>query len=66
MKTPYDKLAKIYRNCFGHMTKMAVTPIYGSNPLKSPEPEGRCPWDLVCGMQGHQICSKSRSYVELT
>ena len=31
MKTPYDRLAKIYTNC--HMTKMATTPIYGKNPL---------------------------------
>ena len=23
MKTPYNKLAKIYANYFGHMTKMA-------------------------------------------
>ena len=27
MKTPYDKLAKMYTNCFGHMTKMAAMPI---------------------------------------
>ena len=27
-------LAKIYTNYFGHMTKMAATPIYGKNPLK--------------------------------
>ena len=35
---------------FGHMTKMAATPIYGKNPLKilSPEPEGLGPWDFVC------------------
>ena len=29
METPYNKLAKIYANCFGHMTKMADTFIYG-------------------------------------
>ena len=29
MKTPGDKLAKIYTNCCGHMTKMADIPIYG-------------------------------------
>ena len=34
MKTPYNKLAKIYANMFGHMTKMANMPIYGKNPLK--------------------------------
>ena len=33
MKTPYDRLAKIYTYCTGHMTKMATTPIYGKNPL---------------------------------
>ena len=33
MKTPYDRLAKIYTNCTGHMTKMATASIYGKNPL---------------------------------
>ena len=48
MKTPYDKLGKIYTNCFGHMTIMADMPIYGKTPLKSSqEPEGPWPWDLV-------------------
>ena len=28
VKTSYDKLAKIYMKYFGHMTKMAATPIY--------------------------------------
>ena len=32
-KTPYDKLAKIYTNCSGHMTKMANMPIYCKNAL---------------------------------
>ena len=31
MKTPYNRLAKIYTNCTGHMAKM--TPIYGKNSL---------------------------------
>ena len=35
MKTPYNKLAKIYTNCIGHLTKMADMPIYGKNPLKN-------------------------------
>ena len=35
MKTPYDKLAKIYTNYFGHIAEIAATPIYGRNPLKS-------------------------------
>ena len=34
MKTTYDKLAKIYTTFFGHIAKMAATPIYGKNPLK--------------------------------
>ena len=29
MKTLYDRLAKIDTNGFGHMIKMATTPIYG-------------------------------------
>ena len=33
MKTPYDRLAKIYTNCTGHMTEMTAMPIYGKNPL---------------------------------
>ena len=39
---PYDKLAKIFTNCSGRMTKIADIPIYGKNPLKSffQEPEG--------------------------
>ena len=34
MTTPYDWLAKIYTNCYGHMTKMATVPIYGKKLLK--------------------------------
>ena len=33
MTTPYDWLAKIDTNCYGHMTKMATMPIYGKNSL---------------------------------
>ena len=33
MNTPYDRLAKIFTNCTGYMTKMATTPMYGKNPL---------------------------------
>ena len=29
MRSPYDRLANIYTNCSGHMTKMATTPICG-------------------------------------
>ena len=53
MKTPYDRLAKIYTNCTRHMTKMATMPVYGKNPLNifSLEPKGQWPWDL------DQVCS---------
>ena len=34
MKTSYDRLAKIYTNCYGHMTKMATTHIYSKKPFK--------------------------------
>ena len=33
MTTPYDWLAKIGTKCYGHMTKMATTLIYGKNYL---------------------------------
>ena len=52
MKTPYDKLAKIYTKYYGHMTKMAATPIYGKNPLKIFFSRTSRPvtWDLVCSI----------------
>ena len=33
MTTPYDWLAKICTNCYGHITKMATKHIYGKNYL---------------------------------
>ena len=33
MRTPYDWLAKTYKNCYGHMTNMTTMPIYGKNSL---------------------------------
>ena len=33
MTTPYDWFVKICTNCYGHMTKIATTPIYGKNYL---------------------------------
>ena len=35
VKTPYDELAKIYVKYFGHMTKMATTPIYEKKTFKN-------------------------------
>ena len=34
IKTPYDKLAKSFTNCFGHMTKMDDIRIYGKKSYK--------------------------------
>ena len=50
MKTPYDRLAKIYTNCTGHMTKMVTMPIYGRNPLNTIFSETKRPMALVCSI----------------
>ena len=52
MKTPYDRLAKIYTNCAGHMTKMATMPIYGKNALNKffSGTKSQWLWDLVCSI----------------
>ena len=50
MKTPYDRLAKNYTNCTGHMTKMATMPIYGKNPLNILFSETKKPMALGLGM----------------
>ena len=49
MTTPYDWLAKIITNCYGHMTKMAI---YGKtlHISSSLEPKGHWLWDLVCSI----------------
>ena len=44
---------KIYTNELGHMTNMAVMPIYGKILKKSSssaEPIDRCPWNFVCSI----------------
>ena len=52
MKTPYDKLAKIYANYFG----LAATPIYGKNPinllLKNQAANDLWTWYVALGMWG--------------
>ena len=52
MKTPYDKSAKIYTKYFGHMTKMAATPIYGKNLLQNQKASDLETWYVVLGMWG--------------
>ena len=56
-QTPYDRLAKIFTNFTGHMTKMATRPIYGKNPLnvffsgiKRPMANGLGTWYVALGM----------------
>ena len=52
IKTPYDRLAKIYTNCFGHIIKMAITPLYIKNSLNIFffGTKGQWPLDLVCSI----------------
>ena len=55
MKNPYDRLAKIYTNCTGHMTKMATMPIYGKKPFKyillwNQKANGLGTWYVALGM----------------
>ena len=54
MKTPYDRLAKIYTDCTGHMTKMAIMPIYGKSPLNilfwNQKANGLETWYVALGM----------------
>ena len=71
VKTPYDKLAKIFTKYFGHMTKMAATPIYGKNLLKIFFFRTRRPVTLRLGMQhwgfgAYQVCSNDDPRLTLT
>ena len=50
MKTLYDRLAKKYTNCSGHMTKMAAIPIQGINPFNIFFSGTKRPMTLVLGM----------------
>ena len=50
MKTPYDRLAKIYTKSTGHMTKMATMPIFGKNSLNVFFSGTKGPMALVLGM----------------
>ena len=71
MKTPHDRLAKIYTNCTGHMTKMATIPIYGKKHLniffsgtKRPMALGLCMQH--CGCRPYLICTNDESRLTLT
>ena len=62
MKIPYDKLAKISKNCFGHMTNMADTPIYGKTLqnilLQNQKADDLGTWYVTFGMWGLPILFK--------
>ena len=71
MKAAYERLAKIYANCTGQMTKLATTPIYGKNPLniffsgtKRSMALGLGMYHWECGP--YQICSNDESRLTLT
>ena len=71
MKTPYDRLAKIYTNCTGYITKMATTPIYGINPLNIFFSGTKRPMALGLGMYRwgcwpYQICTNDEPMLTLT
>ena len=71
MKTPYDRLAKFYTNCSGHVIKMATMLIYGKNPLniffsgtKRQIAFGLGLEHWGCGP--YQVCTKDESMFTLT
>ena len=71
VKTPYDKLAKIYAKYFGHMTKMTATSIYGKKPLKIFFSRTRRPVALGLGILhwgcwAYQVCSNDDPRFTLT
>ena len=70
MKTPYDKLVKIFTNCFGHMTKMAEIPIYGKTPIQIFSRTKRLITlglgYVAFGMCAYQVCSNDDPRLTLT
>ena len=59
----WDSGMKVYSNGPGHMTKMAVMPIYCKNMKNSSslEPKGRWPWKFVCSIK----CSSTTKFVQM-
>ena len=60
METPFDRLANLYANCFGHMTMMAMLPIHGKNPFNIFFPESGRPMTLGLGNLALGMCSPTR------
>ena len=70
MKTPYDKLVKIYSKYFDHMAKMTATPIYSKNHFNFFFSRTRKSVILGLGMYHwgygtYQVCSNDDSLVDL-
>ena len=63
METPQDAGTKVCSNGFGHMTKMAATPIYGKYPLKnllqSQKTDDIGTWYVALGGRAYKVCSKN-------
>ena len=71
METPYDRLAKLHTNCFGHMTKMATTPVFGKKPLNIFFTRTSRLMTLGlgikhCGCRPFQVCTNDYSGLTLT
>ena len=71
MTFPYDWLAKTYTNCYGYMTNMATTPIYGKNPLNPFFSGTKRPLALglemyYWGCRPYQVCTNDESRLTLT
>ena len=52
MKTPYDRLVKIYTNCSGHKINIAITPLFivKQSISSSLELKGEWPCESVCSI----------------
>ena len=70
MKTPYDKLAKIYTKYFGHMTKMAAMPIYEKHfknlLIQNQKVDDLGTWCEALGCGAYQGCSNDDHRLTLT
>ena len=64
MKTPYNKLVKIYANCFGHMTKMAENPLKIFSRTRRLMTLGLGMLHLGCG--AYKVCSNDDPRLTLT
>ena len=67
--TPYERLARIDTNCYGHMTKMATMPIHGKNSLNilcNQRPVALGLEMQRCERGPYQVCTNDESRLTLT